>query len=144
MPQSEVRIDLSHDPVFAQNLETDLLKELREKSPQGVNTSFSLRLFDDDGNALGGLTASTSYGWLLIKVLYIERSARRCGHGASLLDAAMKHAKTLGCHSAWLDTSDRNARHFYIAYGFDDFGMLTNSKSETPSEHVRWFLKAKI
>jgi transposase InsO family protein len=76
-----VQIELIQDTDVANDLETDLLKDLREKSPQAVNTSFSLRLRNGKGETLGGVTASTSYGWLLIKVLFVSPSARRCGNG---------------------------------------------------------------
>ncbi len=144
MPRAQCRIDVIPDTEFAQELEADLLNELREKSAQAVNSSFSLRLQNDEGETLGGLTASTSYGWLLIKVLFVSPSARRCGHGRALLDCAKEHARTSGCHSVWLDTSDENAYQFYQKMGFKEFGILSNGPSKSPTGHSRWFLKSEI
>lgn len=144
MPRDLVQIEVTQDIGFAADLETDLLHELRKKSPQAVNASFSLRLRDGDGQTLGGVTASSSYGWLLIKVLFVSPSARRCGHGRALLERALQHARSLCCHSAWLDTSDADAYQFYLSMGFEEFGTLSNACSQLPYGHSRWFLKTAI
>ena len=136
-----MQIQFTQAPEFANDLEAKLLRELRAKSAQGQNKSFSLDLVGANGTSLGGVTTSCAYGWLLIKVLFVEPSARGQGHGRALLDAALAKGQDLGCHSAWLDTSDENARQFYCAQRFVPFGNLFNDINQIPAGHQRWFLK---
>lgn len=144
MGQQRTEITLVRDAQYDVNLEARLLSELRETLEQGENTQFTLRLTNPEGEALGGLVASTSYGWLLIKILFIDPSARKQGYGRDLVERALQEAKTFGCHSAWLDTSDPNAHQFYLSQGFVEFGRLSNERDQTPMGHQRWFMKRVI
>ena len=138
------QISLTQEADFADEIEAKLLCELRNKSTQSENAAFSLALNDVSGATLGGLSASTAYGWLLIKVLFVEPPARGQGYGRDLIDAALSRAKELGCHSAWLDTSDAAAQHFYLSQGFVTFGALANELNQAPMGHQRWFMKRVI
>lgn len=139
-----VQITQKQDLQFANVLEAKPRQELRDASKQGENTSFSLQLGSSDGALLGGLSASTSYGWLLIKVIFVEPSARGHWYGRGLLEDAIKRAKGLGCHSVWLDTSNPLAHRFYLKQGFETFGSLSNESDCAPSRHQRWFMKRAI
>ena len=57
----------------ANQLETHLLSDLRQSSEQGENTQIILELRDETQTLIGGLVRSTSYGWLLIKILWIAQ-----------------------------------------------------------------------
>lgn len=97
-----------------------------------------------DGSLVAGLSGSTSYGWLLIKVLWVAPDMRRQGYGRALVADAMERAKALECHSAWLDTSVSDTRRFYMAMGFEIFGTLQNQGAQAPLGHQRWFMKCHI
>ncbi|MFV2052382.1 GNAT family N-acetyltransferase [Aliiroseovarius sp. YM-037] len=90
------------------------------------------------------VSGSTAYGWLLIKVLWVAPQMRRQGLGRALVADAFRRARELGCHSAWLDTSDKDAKQFYVALGFEVFGSLRNQADQAPPGHQRWFLKCLI
>ncbi len=139
-----VHILLAADNTVAETLEENLLNELRSKSEQGENTTFAFELRDQTGDLVGGLSASTSYGWLLIKVLWVAGPFRRQGHGQALLKAAFDKARAIQCHSVWLDTSDSAAFAFYRAQGFEQFGTLENHAEDHPAEHRRQFLKRRL
>jgi len=128
----------------ARHLEDALLSELRSTSEQGRNTQITLEIRGDDNDLLGGLIGSTSYGWLLIKVLWVDKAFRNLGYGRDLVERAIRHANLDGCHSVWLDTSDENARQFYQKLGFDQFGMLENMSGSHPEKHRRYFLEKRI
>lgn len=49
-------------------IEAQLLQSLRSALPQGENSAFVLSARNPEGVLVGGLVASTSYGWLLTKV----------------------------------------------------------------------------
>lgn len=122
-------------------IESELLKSLREELTQSLNDGFVLAAKDEAGSTIGGLIASTSYGWALIKVLWVNKAARQRGLGRSLMERAEQKARELGCHAAWLDTSNPKAMKFYLKLGYEVFGELANSEGQFPSEHQRWFMR---
>ena len=132
------------EPLVAIDIETALLADLQQSTPQGRNDTITLSVNATDGRLVAGLVGSTSYGWLLIKILWVADELRRQGCGRALVLNAFNHAKSLGCHSAWLDTSNRDAMQFYTALGFDVFGSLANGGLQEPLGHQRWFLKCTI
>ena len=66
------------------------------------------------------------------------------GYGREVLQQAFARAKSLGCHSVWLDTSNPAARRFYVKQGFESFGTLINDDGDAPLGHQRRFMKRKI
>ena len=132
------------EPLVAIDIETALLADLQQSAPQGRNETITLSVNATDGRLVAGLVGSTSYGWLLIKILWVADELRRQGYGRALVLNAFNHAKSLGCHSAWLETSNRDAMQFYRALEFTVFGIIENSGSQEPAGHQRWFLKCPI
>ncbi len=132
------------DAADAELIENALLETLRSELPQATNASFVLTLKDSVGAIVGGLTASTSYGWLLIKVLWVAEEHRGSGLGRQLVEAAERKAGDYDCHSAWLDTSHPGAMRFYLTLGFEVFGELSNAEGKFPEGHSRWFLKKSL
>lgn len=129
---------------IAAEIETALLADLRQRAPQGRNEPVTLSVTGSDNSLVAGLVGSTSYGWLLIKVLWVVPELRRQGYGRALVADALARAKALQCHGAWLDTSNFEANRFYIAMGFEVFGTLRNQGAEVPPGHQRWFLRRTI
>ena len=115
------------EPLVAIDIETALLADLQQSAPQGRNETITLSVNATDGRLVAGLVGSTSYGWLLIKMLWVADELRRQGYGRAHVLNAFNHAKSLGCHSAWLDTSNRDAMQFYRALEFTVFGTIENS-----------------
>ncbi len=141
-----MQIRLEPDKVqadVARTIEQRLLESLRAANPQGENSSFVLSVRDGD-NLAGGLTAAVSYGWLLIKTLWVDPSKRRHGLGRTLVRAAEQEGRDRGCHAAWLDTSDAGAMAFYCALGYAPFGEITNGPAQLPNGHRRWFMKRDL
>jgi GNAT superfamily N-acetyltransferase len=141
MPLQTIQLS---EPLVAINIETALLADLQQSAPQGRNETITLCVNATDGRLVAGLVGSTSYGWLLIKILWVADELRRQGYGRALVLNAFNHAKSLGCHSAWLDTSNRDAMQFYRALEFTVFGIIENSGPQEPAGHQRWFLKCPI
>ena len=135
--------DDSADVVGA-SIEQALLADLRWSNAQAENTSFTLSIRHPSGDLAGGLTGSTSYGWLLIKTLWIDETERNKGLGRALMKAAEDKARDIGCHGAWLDTSDPNANQFYKRLGYEPFGELANGQGHHPEGHRRWFMKKAL
>jgi predicted N-acetyltransferase YhbS len=121
-----------------------LMRDLYALNEQSANTEFTLTIPNDTGELIGGLIAATSYGWLLIKVLWVNQNQRRRGLGAQLMNDAVKRAAQIGCHGVWLDTSSPKAYAFYPALGFEVFGDIKNEAHQHPPTHQRWFLRKYI
>jgi len=132
------------DESLAELLESQLLISLRNDLQQSLNTDFTLSAKSTEGEVIGGLVASTSYSWLLVKVVWVAECQRGGGIGRSLMNAAEAKAKELDCHSVWLDTSNPSAKHFYSRLGYEIFGKLENSEEQFPAIHCRWFMKKAL
>ena len=128
----------------ADSLESALLKTLRAGLPQAANEGFVLAARSADGVLIGGLVGNTSYGWLLIKILWVERACRRAGVGRQLMQRGEDKARDLGCHAAWLDTSSPGAMCFYRQLNYEIFAELGNSAGQNPPGHRRWFMKKPL
>jgi predicted N-acetyltransferase YhbS len=141
----ELEIVFEQDPGgVADEIEARLVMSLRSNNPPNDSAPFSLIARDGDGALVGGLIGSTSYGWLLVKVLWVAEGLRGRGLGARLMATAEREAAARGCHGAWLDTSSARAREFYMRLGYGEFGRLENRPDEQPQGHRRFFLSKRL
>ncbi|MEM7461374.1 MAG: GNAT family N-acetyltransferase [Pseudomonadota bacterium] len=125
-------------------VERELLSALGDANQQAVNSSIVLSARDDSGKLIGGITASTSYGWLLIKTLWVRDEHRGAGIGRLLVEKMQDCGKDADCHAAWLDTSNLDAKYFYARLGYEVFGTLENIEGQFPAGHKRWFMKKNL
>jgi len=100
----------------------------------------TLVLRNADGHMIGGVVATTVWGWLHVKELWVAASYRSAGHGAELMRAAEDIARRRGCHHAMLDTFDFQAREFYERLGYVVFGVL----DDFPRAHQRFFMRKAL
>ncbi len=142
-PTISIEPNSRHSEV-SKEIEDNLLKSLTELNSQSTNETVVLSARDTAGQLIGGVTGSTSYGWFLVKLLWVRRELRGSGIGKSLMMQAEERSKTLGCHGAWLDTSNAEAREFYLRLGYADFGSLANGSENEPVGHCRWFMKKQL
>jgi ribosomal protein S18 acetylase RimI-like enzyme len=77
---------------------------------------------------------------LFTQLLMVPESARGRGVGKELLRRAEAEAMARGCHSAWLDTFEFQARGFYEHLGYACFGELPNY----PKGFVRNFMQKSL
>lgn len=99
-----------------------------------------LEVRDDTGAVIGGLWGYTSYGWLFTELFVLPASLRGQGLGRDLLRTAETEARARGCHSAWLDTFEFQARAFYEKFGYACFGELP----DYPHGHSRFFMQKSL
>lgn len=99
-----------------------------------------LVLDDADGQAIGGLWGRTAYGWLFVELLFVPEALRSKGIGAELMSRAEREAMSRGCHGAWLDTFEFQARGFYERLGYTSFAQLP----EYPPGFSRYFMKKAL
>jgi GNAT superfamily N-acetyltransferase len=100
----------------------------------------ALCLRDEAGRLCGGLTGAIWGGWLHVKVLWLEPSARGAGHGSRLLRAAEAYAYERGARNAHLASFTFQAPGFYTKHGYEPFGQL----AEYPTGHAQVFLFKRL
>jgi predicted N-acetyltransferase YhbS len=145
MSETEGLIKITDAPAeVGREIEAQLLQSLRNALPQGENSSFVLSARNQEGVLVGGLVASTSYGWLLTKCLWVAEKHRNIGLGRSLMLRAEEKGLEIGCHGAWLDTSSPSAMSFYSKLGYTSFGQLENRQLQQPPNHRRWFMSKEL
>lgn len=100
----------------------------------------ALMLSDTGEQTIGGLWGRTAYGWLFVELLFVPEPLRGQGVGRELMRRAEAEAITRGCHAAWLDTFQFQARGFYEKLGYICFGEL----SDYPPGFSRYFLRKTL
>ena len=95
---------------------------------------------NDEGAILGGINGYTLWGWLFIKILWVDESTRKTGLGKSLITQAEQEAITRGCHSAYLDTFSFQAQDFYEKSGY----VVVETLDRFPDTHQRFFMSKKL
>ncbi|WP_414475884.1 GNAT family N-acetyltransferase [Microvirga sp. M2] len=141
-----MNITFEDDPngTLADEVERKLLDALRQNVPPSDGKPLALIARDLQGSMVAGLIGSTSYGWLLVKMLWVSEELRGQGVGSRLMAEAETIARSRGCHGAWLDTSSAGAERFYVKLGYKPFGVLTNGPAEQPRGHRRAFLAKRL
>lgn len=99
-------------------IESRLLDALRRALPQSVNSGFVLCARTRDADLVAGLSVSTSYGWAVVRTLWVADGFRGAGLARALMREAEERAVALGCHGVWLDTSNPVARTLYESLGY--------------------------
>jgi len=95
---------------------------------------------DSEGRVAGGLWGKTAYDWLFVELLFVPESLRGRGLGSELMKRAEAEALSRGCHSAWLDTFEFQAREFYERVGYTCFAQLP----DYPVGSARYFMKKAL
>lgn len=99
-----------------------------------------LALRDAAGAVQGGLWGHTAFGWLFVQLLVVPEGQRRAGLGRRLMALAEAEALQRGCHGAWLDTHEFQARGFYEKLGYTAFGRL----DDYPAGQARIFFRKRL
>jgi len=97
-------------------------------------------LADESEATMGGLWGRTAYDWLFVELLFVPAPLRGRGVGTELMRRAETEAIARGCHSAWLDTFEFQARGFYERLGYVCFGELENY----PTGTHRYFMRKSL
>ncbi len=110
-----------------------------QAGPSG-NRPLVVELHDADGAVVGGLWGATAYGWLFTQLLVVPEQSRGQGVGRQLLSLAEAEAVKRGCHAAWLDTFEFQARAFYERIGYSCFATLP----DYPKGSSRYFMRKEL
>jgi GNAT superfamily N-acetyltransferase len=89
------------------------------------------------GEVIGGLWGHTGYDWLFTQLLVVPQTLRGRGVGTEIMHLAEREAVQRGCHGAWLDTFEFQARGFYERIGYECFGEIP----DYPKGYSRYFMR---
>ncbi|MGX9964179.1 GNAT family N-acetyltransferase [Roseomonas sp. F4] len=89
---------------------------------------------------VGGLTGYLLFGWLFIQFFHLPESLRGQGLGRALMQRAEDAARARGCAGIWLDTFSFQAKPFYEALGYTEFGRIDGY----PPGHSRHYLMKRL
>lgn len=103
--------------------------------PVNIHPLF-LTVTDDDNQIVAGLVASTWWGGLEVQYLWVGDQCRKSGYGRQLIQRAEEEARKRGCHMAYVDTFDFQARGFYEKLGYRVYGDLPGYAHR----HTRYYL----
>lgn len=80
----------------AEVIEAELLSAISTDQPQTVNESLVFCARTETDRIIGGVTGATSYGWLLVKTLWVDAdySGRRARHKSYVRNR--KHGDQVG------------------------------------------------
>ena len=128
------------DPAFREVMANGLGAFNSDRAGSGEWQTLAVLVQDEKGNAVGGLWGVTSYGWLCIELLFLPPELRGQGLGARIVSQAEAEALLRGCHGAWVDTFEFQARGFYERLGYGLFGQL----DDYPNGLARFFMKKAL
>jgi len=111
-----------------------------QKTGRSDQRPLILAIDDAQGQVTGGLWGRTAYDWLFVELLVVPESLRGRGIGSDLMRRAEREALARGCHHAWLDTFDFQARGFYERLGYISFAEL----GDYPVGSTRYFMKKTL
>ncbi len=128
--------DQADDSIY-QKIVTQLIQHNHEMAGPSNYRALTVLIEDAKKEIIGGLYGRTAYGWLFTELLIIPEPLRGQGIGTQLIQMAEQEAYDRGCHAAWLDTFEFQAKLFYEKLGYEVFGELPNF----PGDFSRFFMK---
>ncbi|KHN52354.1 GNAT family N-acetyltransferase [Pectobacterium fontis] len=99
-----------------------------------------LNFKDDENNIIAGLISRTWWGALEVQYLWVSDEHRKNGLGRKLMQHAEKEALQRGCHLAYVDTFEFQAKGFYEKLGYKEYGNLPGYAHK----HTRYYLAKLI
>ncbi|MGI5493267.1 GNAT family N-acetyltransferase [Microtetraspora malaysiensis] len=86
--------------------------------------SFSVKVTDEAGELVGGLTAWTWGGLCGISMLWVREDSRKDGWGSKILHAAEAEAVRRGCDRVAVSSFTFQAPGFYQRHGYVETGRM--------------------
>ena len=98
--------------------------------------ALSVKVVDDAGELIGGLSAWTWGGLLGIEMLWVREDSRGDGWGSELLLAAEKEARRRGCDRACVSSFTFQAPAFYQRHGYVETGRTLGIPGGAEDVHM--------
>ena len=138
--QYQLALTAEADDALRQLILAPLVEYNASQAGPSMGRPMAIAITDIDGKVLGGLWGHTGYEWLFTQLLVVPAGLRGRGVGSEIMRLAEQEAVQRGCHNAWLDTFEFQARGFYERLGYECFGELP----DYPKGHARYFMKKAL
>ncbi|WP_409253935.1 GNAT family N-acetyltransferase [Bacillus sp. SCS-153A] len=102
------------------------------------NESFIVK--NDEGEIVGGITATLFWGHCHIDFLWVDNDFREQGFGKKLLNKMEKLAREAGCYLIILDTFSFQAPEFYKKQGYTVIGTV----EDFPKGNKQFYLEKRL
>lgn len=99
-----------------------------------------LHFTNNEGGIIAGLVARTWWGGLEVQYLWVSAEYRKTGLGSQLMRRAEEEALARGCHMAYVDTFNFQAKGFYEKLGYKEYG----SQPDYAHKYTRHYLTKHI
>jgi GNAT superfamily N-acetyltransferase len=128
---SEIIVSEEKDPDFESFVHQGIKKfndinspfHLESRKP-GAIVPLNIIVKDQKGRTVGGLAASSYWGWLDIEDFHLPEELRGSGLGSKILKMAEDLAAQRGCSRCHLTTYNIQAKDFYERRGYVVVGKL--------------------
>jgi GNAT superfamily N-acetyltransferase len=97
-------------------------------------------LRDDGGVVKGGALGGIWGEWLYVRYLWITEELRGQGFGSQMLALVEAEARASKCRGIYLESFDFQAYSFYMRYGFEEVGKVT----DFPPGYVHYYLVKRL
>ncbi len=115
---------MSTDIVVSEEKDPDFESFVHQGIKEFNNINSPFHLESRKGNTVGGLAASTYWGWLDIEDFHLPEELRGSGLGSKILKMAEDLAAQRGCSRCHLTTYNFQAKGFYERRGYVVVGKL--------------------
>ncbi|MFI6458705.1 GNAT family N-acetyltransferase [Streptosporangium amethystogenes] len=112
------------DPELSKQLDEALTAFNAAATGVSDQGSFSVKVIDNDGELVGGLTAWTWGGLCGIAMLWVREDCRKDGWGSKILRAAETEALRRGCDRVAVSSFTFQAPGFYQRHGYEETGRM--------------------
>ena len=107
---------------------------------QANSRSMTWVVRDAAGELIGGLAGEIRYGWLHIRLMWVNPERRGAGAGRALLGRAEQVARENALLGLVTDTSSFQAPGFYTRHGFAVIGELP----DLPPGHTTYYMAKRF
>lgn len=124
------------DGELSERLDRELTAFNTAATGQSEESSFSVRVADDMGELVGGLTAWTWGGLCGISMLWVREDCRMDGWGGRILLAAEREARRRGCDGVAVSSFTFQAPDFYQRHGYAETGRTPGAPGGNAKVHM--------
>ena len=94
----------------------------------------------ENGQLIAGAQCASGYGWVHVKLLWVDDNHRKRGLGSKIMREVEKEALKRGCAGVHLDTFGFQAPDFYKKLGYEVFGTI----DDHPKGIKRYYLSKRL
>ncbi|PBC64389.1 GNAT family N-acetyltransferase [Streptomyces sp. Tue6028] len=132
------------DAALERRLDDELTAFNAEATGAGTPQPLSVRVTDEAGDLVGGLTAWVWGSCCAVDMLWVREDQRHAGWGSELLRAAEEESARRGCTEMIVSSFTFQAPDFYRGHGYRETGRTEGIPGGHQDVHFHKELKAPV